>query len=222
MGIKKKEWNPKMLPFLFHSYMKKNKKYHFIDVRETRKYLIQASNYLRFASAKKKVIAFIGSKQRYRRLIRSQARKCGAFYINYRWLGGMLTNWKVIKKRIHRLKVLETFHSYGIINYYPKKESARLKRELIKLKNYLCGIKNMPYLPDVVVILHQKYEMNAIKECKKLQIPIISINDTNCDPDLTHIGIPGNDDSRKSLKFILKRLVWSIKNPPQLKSNQTL
>jgi small subunit ribosomal protein S2 len=211
-GHKKKEWNPKMVPFLYHSLMTANKEHHFINLFETQKYLTQACHYLRVAAANKKIIAFVGTKRRYAKTIQHQAMRCGAFYINYRWLGGMLTNWKTIQKRIRRLKVLETFQAYGILNYYPKKESARLKRELTKLNNYLAGIKNMPYLPDVVVVIDQKHELTAIKECKKLNIPIISILDTNCNPDLVDIGIPGNDDSVKSVRYILRKLSRAIAN----------
>lgn len=209
-GHKKKEWNTKMFPFLFHSFTQKNTRNHFINLYETQKYLNRAAKYLRQSSANKKIILFVGTKKRFASTVQQEAMKCGAFYINYRWLGGMLTNWKTIQKRIRRLKVLETLESYGILNYYPKKEASNLKRELEKLSNYLGGIKNMKYLPDVVVLIDQKHELTAIKECKTLQIPVISLIDTNCDPDLVDIGIPGNDDSVKAVRYILHRLGRAI------------
>ena len=205
-GHKKKEWNPKMVPFLFYSFPEVDREHHFINLYETQKYLNKACHYLRAASLKKKVILFVGTKRRLSSTIQQEAMRCGAFYVNYRWLGGMLTNWKTIQKRIRRLKILETLQSYGILNYYPKKQSALLKRELEKLNNYLAGIKNMPYLPDVVVLIDQEHELTAIKECRKLKIPIISMIDTNSNPDLVDIGIPANDDSVKAIRYVLYRL----------------
>lgn len=209
-GHKRKEWNPKMVPFLFYSFPEVDREHHFINLYETQKYLSKACQYVRAASLKQKVILFVGTKRRLATTIQQEAMRCGAFYVNYRWLGGMLTNWKTIQKRIRRLKVLETLQAYGILNYYPKKQSALLKRELSKLNHYLEGIKNMPYLPDVVVLIDQEHELTAIKECKKLKIPVISMIDTNSNPDLIDIGIPGNDDSVKAIRFILYRLAKAI------------
>ena len=212
-GHKKKEWNPKMVPFLFYSFPEVDREHHFINLYETQKYLNKACHYLRAASLKKKVILFVGTKRRLSSTIQQEAMRCGAFYVNYRWLGGMLTNWKTIQKRIRRLKILETLQSYGILNYYPKKQSALLKRELEKLNNYLAGIKNMPYLPDVVILIDQEHELTAIKECRKLKIPIISMIDTNSNPDLVDIGIPANDDSVKAIRYVLYRLSRAITGP---------
>nr|YP_009551082.1 ribosomal protein S2 [Pseudellipsoidion edaphicum]QAA12016.1 ribosomal protein S2 [Pseudellipsoidion edaphicum] len=216
-GHKKKEWNPKMVPFLFYSFPEVDKEHHFINLYETQKYLNKACHYLRAASLKRKVILFVGTKRRLSNTIQQEAMRCGAFYVNYRWLGGMLTNWKTIQKRIRRLKILETLQSYGILNYYPKKQSALLKRELEKLNNYLAGIKNMPYLPDVVILIDQEHELTAIKECRKLNIPIISMIDTNSNPDLIDIGIPANDDSVKAIRYVLYRLSRAIIGPNLLK-----
>lgn len=221
-GHKKKEWNPKMVPFLFYSFPEVNREYHFINLYETQKYLNKACRYLRAASLKKKVILFVGTKKRLASAIQQEAMRCGAFYVNYRWLGGMLTNWKTIQKRIRRLRVLETLQAYGILNYYPKKESAKLKRELEKLNNYLAGIKNMPYLPDVVVLIDQEHELTAIKECKTLKIPIISIIDSNSNPDLVDLGIPGNDDSVKAIRYVLHRLARAIAGHQQSQNNKLL
>jgi small subunit ribosomal protein S2 len=219
-GHKKKEWNPKMVPFLFYSFPEVDKEHHFINLYETQKYLNKACHYLRAASIKRKIILFVGTKRRLSTTIQQEAMRCGAFYVNYRWLGGMLTNWKTIQKRIRRLKILETLQSYGILNYYPKKQSALLKRELEKLNNYLAGIKNMPYLPDVVVLIDQEHELTAIKECRKLKIPIISMIDTNSNPDLVDIGIPANDDSVKAIRYILYRLSRAITGPKLINNNK--
>jgi small subunit ribosomal protein S2 len=132
--------------------------------------------------------------------------------VNHRWLGGMLTNWTTVKTRIERLKLLEQQQLDGIFDILPKKEAASMSKELDKLQKHLGGIKDMPRVPDVLIVVDQRRELTAIKEAANLNIPIISILDTNCDPDLVDIPIPGNDDSIGSIKLILKTLGKSILN----------
>mgnify|MGYP001379645155 CR=1 FL=1 len=144
-----------------------------------------------------------------------EATHCNSYYVNHRWLGGMLTNWVTLKSRVERLKTLEKQEADQVFNLLPKKEASLRHKELQKLRKYLDGVKNMPRIPDVVIIVDQKREMTAMRECRKLGIPIISILDTNCDPDLVDIPIPGNDDAVRSIKLILKSLTDSINNGRQ-------
>ena len=143
-------------------------------------------------------------------MIAQEAIRSNSYYVNHRWLGGMLTNWVTLKSRIKRLKELEQEEADEVFSKLPKKEASLRRKELDKLRKHLDGIKNMERLPDVVVIVDQKREITAIKECRKLGIPIISILDTNCDPDLVDIPIPGNDDAVRSIKLILSSLTDNI------------
>jgi len=143
-------------------------------------------------------------------LIAQEAKRCESFYVNHRWLGGMLTNWSTLKERIEYLKDLEKQEADHTFDLLTKKEAALRRKELKKLRQHLDGIKQMENLPDVAIVIDQKREMTAIREFKKLGIPIVSILDTNCDPDLVDIPIPGNDDAVRSIKLILKSLTDSI------------
>ena len=142
--------------------------------------------------------------------VEEAAKRCGQYYVNHRWLGGMLTNWSTVKERIERLKDLEKQEISNVFDLLTKKEAALRRKELKKLRKYLDGIKEMKRLPDVAIIIDQKREITAIRECRKLGIPIVSILDTNCDPDLIDIPIPGNDDAVRSIKLILQTLTDSI------------
>jgi len=153
---------------------------------------------------------FVGTKRQASSLIAQEAQRCNSYYVNHRWLGGMLTNWVTLKSRIKRLKGLEQEEADEVFSKLPKKEASLRRKELDKLRKHLNGIKNMERLPDVVVIVDQKREITAIRECRKLGIPIISILDTNCDPDLVDIPIPGNDDAVRSIKLILNSLTDNI------------
>ena len=143
-------------------------------------------------------------------MVALEAARCGAAYVNQRWLGGMLTNWSTMRARIERLKDLERMESSGAIAMRPKKEASVLRRELDRLQKYLGGLKNMRRLPDVVVLIDQKREYNAVLECQKLDIPVVSMLDTNCDPDLCDVPIPCNDDAVRSVQLIIGRLADGI------------
>ena len=205
-GHKAYRWNPKMFPYI---YTERNK-IHILDLVQSAQLLKEANLYVRSAAEKDKIFLFVGTKRQASSLIAQEAQRCDSYYVNHRWLGGMLTNWVTLKSRIKRLKGLEQEEADEVFTQLPKKEASLRRKELDKLRKHLNGIKNMERLPDVVVIVDQKREITAIRECRKLGIPIISILDTNCDPDLVDIPIPGNDDAIRSIKLILGSLTDSI------------
>ena len=205
-GHKAYRWNPKMFPYI---YMERNN-IHILDLVQSAQLLKQANSYLESAAEQKKTFLFVGRKRQASSLIVQEAKRCNSFYVNRRWLGGMLTNWVTLKSRIARLKVLEKQEADEVFNLLPKKEASLRKTELKKLRRDLDGVKQMERLPDIAIIIDQKREITPIRECRKLGIPIVSILDTNCDPDLVDIPIPGNDDAVRSIKLILKSLTDSI------------
>ena len=205
-GHKAYRWNPKMFPYI---YTERNN-IHILDLVQTAQLLKRANSYVAKAASEGKTFLFIGTKRQASAVIAQQANSCNQYYVNHRWLGGMLTNWITLKSRIERLKALEQQEVEGIFNLLPKKEASLRLKELEKLRKHLNGVKNMAKLPDVAIIIDQKREMTAIQECRKLGIPIISILDTNCDPDLVDIPIPGNDDAVRSIKLILSSLTDTI------------
>lgn len=205
-GHKIDHWNPKMFPYI---YNEKNN-IHILDLVQSAILLNKANKYVKSAAVKQKTFIFIGTKPQASKIIEYQANRCNSAYVNYRWLGGMLTNWRTIKKRIKRLKNLEEQNVTNQFNLLTKKEAALCRKELEKLKIYLNGIKNLNKVPDIAIIIDQKREMMAVQECRKLGIPIISLLDTNCDPELVDVPIPGNDDAVFSIKLILTDLVDNI------------
>ena len=207
-GHKANRWNPKMFPYIYAE----RDGIHILDLVQTSQLLNEACLFANTAAQKKKIFLFIGTKPQAAAIVAQEAENWDSYYVNYRWLGGMLPNWNTVKTRIERLKTLEQQEQNGILDLIPKKEAASVRKELEKLQNHLGGIKNMPSIPDIVIIIDQKRELTAIKEAISLNIPIISILDTNCDPNLVDIPIPGNDDSIGSIKLILKQLSQSIIN----------
>ena len=205
-GHKAYRWNPKMFPYIYSEV----NNIHILDLVQSATLLKEAQSYLKLASSQGKKFLFIGTKSQAKNSIETEAKRCDSFYVNHRWLGGMLTNWITLKKRIEYLKDLEQQFDNNTFSLLTKKEAVLRKKELDKLRKNLDGIKGMKNLPDVVIIIDQKQEMTAIRECRKLEIPIVSILDTNCDPDLIDIPIPGNDDALGSIKLILRLLTNSI------------
>jgi small subunit ribosomal protein S2 len=205
-GHKAYRWNPKMFPYI---YTERNN-IHILDLVQSAQLLKEANLYLQSAAEKEKTFLFIGTKRQASALIAQEAKRCNSYYVNHRWLGGMLTNWSTVKERIARLKTLEQEEADEVFNLLPKKEASLRRKELEKLRKNLNGIKDMQRLPDVAIIIDQKREMTAIRECQTLGIPIVSILDTNCDPDLVDTPIPGNDDAVSSIKLILQSLTDSI------------
>jgi small subunit ribosomal protein S2 len=185
---------------------------HILDLVQSATLLKKANKYVESAAQEGKSFLFIGTKRQAATLIAQEAKRCDSYYVNHRWLGGMLTNWTTLKERIAHLKDLEKQEVENTFELLPKKEAAIRRKELKKLRKHLDGIKTMNNLPDVAIIIDQKREMTSIRECKKLGIPVVSILDTNCDPDLVDIPIPGNDDAVRSIKLILKTLTDSIIN----------
>ncbi len=205
-GHKAYRWNPKMFPYIYNEV----NNIHLLDLVQSATLLKKANTYLRLAASKEKTFLFIGTKRQASSLIAEEAKRCDSFYVNHRWLGGMLTNWTTLKGRIEYLKNLEQQEVDNAFCARTKKETALRQKELKKLRQHLNGIKTMSKLPDIAIIIDQKREMTAIQECQRLGIPIISILDTNCDPDLIDVPIPGNDDAVKSIKLILKSLTDNI------------
>ena len=205
-GHQTRRWNPKMAPYIYTS----RNGVHIIDLVQTAQLMDNAYNYMRTQSEQGKKFLFVGTKRQAAGIIAQEALRCGSHYINQRWLGGMLTNWATIKTRAERLKDLERREESGALDLLPKKEASMLRREMTKLQKYLGGIKNMWKVPDIVVIVDQKREYNAVQECEKLGIPIVSMLDTNCDPDVVDIPIPANDDAIRSIKLIVGKLADAI------------
>jgi small subunit ribosomal protein S2 len=201
-GHQASRWNPKMFPYI---YSEQNG-IHVIDLIQTSRLLTYATDYVRRNARENKTFLFIGTKRQATNIIAEEAKKCDAFYVNHRWLGGMLTNWKTVQTRVTYLKELDKREQDGELDLLPKKEAALLRREHEKLRQNLDGVKEMTQIPDIVIVIDPKREHTAILECRKLNIPIISILDTNCDPNLVDIPIPANDDAVKSIKLILSKL----------------
>ncbi|PZV15422.1 MAG: 30S ribosomal protein S2 [Leptolyngbya sp.] len=205
-GHQTRRWNPKMDQYIFTS----RNGVHIIDLVQTAQLMEQAYKFVRTAAEQGQKFLFIGTKRQAAGIVAQESARCGSHYVNQRWLGGMLTNWETIKARANRLKELERMEELGAIDLRPKKEAAVLRRELEKLQKYLGGIKTMRKVPDVAIIVDIKREYNAVSECQKLGIPIISLLDTNCDPDVVDVPIPGNDDAIRSIKLILGKLADAI------------
>ena len=205
-GHKAYRWNPKMFPYIYSEV----NNIHILDLVQSATLLNEANSYVTSAANQGKIFLFIGTKRQASTLIAQEAKRCDSYYVNHRWLGGMLTNWTTLSDRIIRLKNLEQQEADNNFAFLPKKEASLSRKELEKLRKHLDGIKDMPRIPDIAIIVDQKREITAIRECRKLGIPIVSILDTNCDPDLINIPIPGNDDAVRSIKLILKSLTDSI------------
>jgi small subunit ribosomal protein S2 len=205
-GHSPKEWNPKMAPYILYA------KYghHIFDLVKTSKLLKIAGNVLEKKAQKGGKFLFVGTTRVASSLIAKHASRCENFYVNYRWLGGMLTNWTTVQKQIELLKELEQQELEGKFELFSKKESSAKRKQLEKLKKLFDGIKHMTALPDMVIFTSQIKDLLAIKECLRLGIPVVSIVDSNCDPDLIPYPIPANDDSSSSINFVLTSLVNRI------------
>ena len=205
-GHAPKEWNPKMAPYILYAKYG----YHIFDLVKTSKLLRLAGNVLQKKAEKGGTFLFVGTNRVSSSIIVKQAKDCNSFYINYRWLGGMLTNWSTVQKRIERLKTLEQQEANGDLERLSKKDYSSQRKEMDKLRRLFNGIKDMKSLPDVVIFTSQLKDTLAIQECLKLGIPSVCIVDTNCNPDLIPYPIPANDDSTSSVNFILSYLTNKI------------
>ena len=198
-GHQTRRWNPKMKPFIF---TERNGIY-IIDLQKTVKGLEKAYDFVREVAKEGGTVLFVGTKRQAQDPIRDEAARCGQFYINQRWLGGLLTNFATIQKRVQKMKEIERAVEDGSINKYPKKEIVTMLKEKDKLEKYLVGIKEMNNIPDVLFVIDPHREENAVREAKKLGIPVIAIIDTNCDPDPIDFPIPGNDDAIRAIELIV-------------------
>ena len=205
-GHQTRRWNPKMSPYIYTA----RNGVHIIDLVQTAELMDDAYDYMRSSAEQGKRFLFVGTKRQAAGIVAQEASRCGAYYVNQRWLGGMLTNWETIKSRTERLKELEQLEESGNLDKRPKKEASVLRRELEKLQKYLGGIKSMRKIPDIVIIVDLRREHNAILECQKLGIPIVSMLDTNCDPDYVDVPIPANDDAIRSIKLVVGKLADAI------------
>ena len=197
-GHHTRRWNPKMAGYIF---TERNGIY-IIDLQKTIKKFEEAYMFVRDTAAEGGSILFVGTKKQAADAIREEAERCGMYYVNVRWLGGMLTNYKTIKMSIERLRSLEKMQEDGTFDMLPKKEVAALQKEMFNLEKNLGGIKNMKGLPAAVFIVDPRKEHNAVLEAKKLGIPVVAIVDTNCDPDDADYVIPGNDDAIRAIRLI--------------------
>ncbi|WP_022851274.1 30S ribosomal protein S2 [Limisalsivibrio acetivorans] len=215
-GHQTKRWNPKMAKYVFGA---RNGIY-ILDLQKTVQCFNLAYEFIRDASKAGSTFLMVGTKKQAQEAIRDASEKCGCYYVNQRWLGGMLTNFETIKTRIQRLKELEEMFASGFVDRFTKKEIARLRREYEKLQKNLSGIKDMGELPDIMFIIDIKMEQNAINEARKLGIPVVAIVDTNCDPDLVDFPIPGNDDAIRACQLISTRIADAILEGKQLREDE--
>ena len=197
-GHQTKRWDPKMAEYIYQA----RKGIHIIDLQKTSKKIDEAYNFIKEVSESGKDILFVGTKKQAQECIKEAAEKSGMFYVDQRWLGGMLTNFKTIRKRVERLNALETMQADGTFDVLPKKEVAKLKNEMEKLEKNLGGIKDMTRLPGAMFVVDPKNERIAVLEAKKLNIPIVGLVDTNCSPEDVDYPIPGNDDAIRAVKLI--------------------
>jgi small subunit ribosomal protein S2 len=205
-GHQTKRWNPKMKEFIFGE---RNGIY-IIDLQKTLKMFKDASNFVRESTAQGKIILFVGTKRQAQDAIAEEAQRCGMFYVNQRWLGGLLTNWVTVQKSVKRLKELDDMAVDGRYELLPKKEVIKLERERKHLQANLAGIKNMNRLPDIVFVIDSNKEQIAVREARKLGIPVVAVVDTNCDPTQVDYVIPGNDDALRAIRLFASKVADSV------------
>ena len=205
-GHETKRWNPKMKKFIFGE---KNGIY-IIDLEKTKDAILKACEFLKNLAASSSSVLFIGTKKQAQDIIKDEASRCGMFYVTQRWLGGMLTNFQTMRKSIKRLADLERMKEDGTLAKLSKKEASKLNKEMFKLNRNLGGVRAMDRPPKAVYIVDSKKEEIAVKEAKKLGIPVVALVDTNCDPDMINYVIPGNDDAIRSIKLVTSIIANSI------------
>ncbi|MDN5326958.1 MAG: small subunit ribosomal protein [Moorella sp. (in: firmicutes)] len=205
-GHQTRRWNPKMAPYIF---TERNGIY-IIDLQRTVKKIEEAYNFIRDLSRDGGKVLFVGTKKQAQESVKEEAERCGMFYVNVRWLGGTLTNFQTIRRRIERLKELEKMEEDGTFDFLPKKEVAHLRGEREKLERFLGGIKEMKSLPDALFIIDPRKERIAVAEGRRLGIPIVAIVDTNCDPDEIDYVIPGNDDAIRAVRLLTSKMADAV------------
>ncbi len=205
-GHQTRRWNPKMAKYIFTE----RNGIHVIDLQQTVKYADQAYDFMRDAAANDAVVLFVGTKKQAADAVAEEAVRSGQYFINHRWLGGTLTNWGTIQKRIARLKEIKRMEEDGTFEVLPKKEVALLNKQRARLEKFLGGIEDMPRIPDVMYVVDPHKEQIAVKEAKKLGIPVVAMVDTNTDPDDIDVIIPANDDAIRAVKLITAKLADAI------------
>ncbi len=215
-GHRASRWNPKMRPYI---YGRRNL-IHIIDVRETVRGLLRARNYLRELSAQNSLILFVGTKRQASDAIEREASRCGMPYVNDRWLGGTLTNFRTIRSRLGRLEELEEIRGGERLQTYSKKMQSALTREYRKMFRNLNGIRTMSRLPECLVVIDPKKERNAVREAKKLGVTTVALIDTDCDPDMVDLPIPGNDDGIRSIDLVAKFFADAVLEGKQVAAEQ--
>lgn len=205
-GHRTHRWNPKMKRYIYGG---RNGIY-IIDLHQTLKLFEEARQFIQDQVDQGETVLFVGTKKQAQEAVETSAKQCGMYYVNERWLGGMLTNYKTIQTRIARLRELEKMEEDGILEHLTKKEAAKLREERDKLERFLGGIKDMPKLPGAIYIVDLKKERIALLEARKLGIPVVAIVDTNCDPDEVDYVIPGNDDAIRAIKLISGKIAEAI------------
>ncbi|MBU0484050.1 MAG: 30S ribosomal protein S2 [Proteobacteria bacterium] len=205
-GHQTHRWNPKMKPYIFGA----RSKIYIINLDKTLPLYNKAYDFMVKAVAKGGTVLFVGTKRQAQDIIKEEAERCGMYFANHRWLGGMMTNFQTIKKSVDRMKSISAMKEDGTINQYKKKEAMMMEKELVKLERNLGGIKEMKGLPAAIFVVDPKREKIAVDEANRLGIPVIAMADTNCDPDGLNFPIPGNDDSIRSIKLITSKIADAI------------
>jgi small subunit ribosomal protein S2 len=201
-GHQTRRWNPKMKEYIFGE----RNGIHIIDLQKTLKMFRDAARYVAEMAAQGKSVLFLGTKRQAQEAIAEEANRCGMFYVNHRWLGGTLTNWVTLQKSIKRLKLLKAMSEDGRMAQFSKKEGARLDRELKHLQQNFSGVENMATLPDAMFVIDPNAEVIAVREARRMGIPVVAIVDTNCDPDLVNWVIPGNDDALRAIRLFTSKI----------------
>jgi small subunit ribosomal protein S2 len=201
-GHQTRRWNPKMKEYIFGE----RNGIHIIDLQKTLKLFREAARYVADLTGQGKSILFLGTKRQAQGAIAEEAQRCAMFYVNHRWLGGTLTNWATLQKSIKRLKLLKAMVEDGRMAALPKKEASRLDRELKHLQQNFSGVENMTNLPDAMFVIDPNAEVIAVREARRMGVPVVAIVDTNCDPDLVNWVIPGNDDALRAIRLFTSKI----------------
>jgi small subunit ribosomal protein S2 len=205
-GHQTRYWNPRMAPYIFGH----RNKIHIVNLEKTMERYLEALKFVRRLTANKGTVLFVGTKRQAREIIKEEAVRCGTPFVDYRWLGGMLTNYKTVKQSIKRLKDIEAMSRDGTLDKLPKKEALRYQREIVKLDRSLGGIKDMNGLPDALFVVDVGYQKGAVAEATKLGIPVIGVVDTNHSPEGVAYVIPGNDDSSRAIRLYVRGVADAV------------
>jgi len=213
-GHQTRRWNPKMKKFIFGE----RKNIYIVDLQKTLRYFRYTYNVVKDAAAEGKSMLFVGTKKQASQAIREYAEKCGMPYVNHRWLGGMLTNYQTIRQSIRKLDIIEKMEEDGQIDLLTKKEALMLRRKKEKLLDYLGGIRNMKNLPDMIFVIDTVKEKIAVQEARRLGITVVAPLDTNCDPDVVDLPIPGNDDAIRSIQLFCKEMCEAMSEGAEIRA----